>query len=571
VADSNLATLHRRIAERLGRRTALRFKRNGLYQDLSWAEYRGQADRAAAGLIGLGIAPGDRVGLLAENSADWLVADLAVLSAGAVDVPMHAPMVPNQVAYQLRHSGARGVIVSDRAQAAKVLSVLDDLPALEWIASFAPSAPDADGGRVRHLTWDGLKHAGYRAGAEGRAEIGRREAALTPGDLATIIYTSGTTGQPKGVMLSHGNFLSNIEAAHQAVEFQPDEIILNWLPYSHIYARTVDHYLVILGEATLCLAASIETLLVNLAETQPTRISAVPRFYEKVWTAVEHLEPAARARELRSIFGPRIRQLGSGGAPLPRHICEGVNAAGLPMLEGYGLTESSPVISFNRLGRQRCGTVGQAIPGIEVAIAADGEILTRGPHVMQGYWNDPEATRAAVDAEGWLHTGDVGHLDADGYLAITDRKKDLIITSGGKNIAPSELERLLASDPCIDQAVVYGDRKPFVAALIVPNLANLDAEARRCDDAEALAVPKVEDDLIRCAVRRRVMQGRVDRLMQAVSQPERVRAFLLLARPFQLEAGEVTPTLKLRRRQIHDRYRDRLEALYTSNPEVPCG
>jgi long-chain acyl-CoA synthetase len=246
---------------------------------------------------------------------------------------------------------------------------------------------------------------------------------------------------------------------------------------------------------------------------------------------------------------------------LPRHICAGVNAAGINLLEGYGLTETAPVISFNRRENWRCGTVGQAIPGVEVKIAADGEILTRGPHLMKGYWNDAEATRAAIDAEGWFHTGDVGHLDADGFLSITDRKKDLIITSGGKNIAPSELERLLTSDPCIDQAVVYGDRKAFVTALIVPNLANVDEEGRRL----GLALPPLlaEGDLIGCTVRRHIVQERVDCLMRAVSQPERVKSFLLLARPFQLEAGEVTPTLKLRRRQIHDKYRDRLEALYT--------
>ena len=559
MADSNLATMHRRVAGRLGRRTAIRYKVQGLYRDVSWSDYRDQADRASAGLIALGVRPGDRVGLLAENSFDWLVADLAILSTGAIGVPMHAPLVPNQVAYQLRHSGARGVIVSQQEQADKVLDVLEQLPDLGWLASFSQVV--APGGTAIALTtWDGLKQTGHRMGTVGRAEILRREDALTRDDLATIIYTSGTTGLPKGVMLSHGNLLSNAEAMLAVAGLKPDEVLLSWLPYSHIYARTVDHYLSILAGGTACLAESVDTLVANLAETRPTWMTAVPRFYEKVWERVESLVPSVRAETLAAIFGPRLRQLSSGGAPLPRHLCEGYNAAGVPLLEGYGLTEASPVISFNRLDSWRCGKVGQPIPGVEVAIDADGEVLTRGPHVMKGYWNDPDATRAAIDADGWLHTGDVGSLDDEGFLAITDRKKDLIITSGGKNIAPSELERLLTSDPYIDQAVVYGDRKPFVSSLIVPSLARLGEEATR------LGVPRPsptsEDDLIACEHLRGFIQERVDRIMQAVSQPERVKAFLLLSRPFQIEANEVTATLKLRRRHILEKYRDRLDAIY---------
>jgi long-chain acyl-CoA synthetase len=560
VADSNLATMHRRIAGRLGRRSALRYKAHGLYRDISWADYRDQVDRASAGLIGLGVQPGDRVGLLAENSPDWLVADLAILSAGAIDVPLHAPLVPNQVAFQLQHSGARGVVVSHQGQADKVLAVLDELPTLEWLASFAPVDV---GGRIRHFTWDGLKQAGHRSGPGGQAEVRRREDALTRDDLATIIYTSGTTGLPKGVMLTHGNLLSNAESMLAFAGFTPDEVLLSWLPYSHIFARTVDHYLSILAEGTICLAESVETLVVNMAETQPTWMTAVPRFYEKVWERVQHLDPSARGQALRALFGPRLRQLSSGGAPLPRHLCEGYNAAGVPLLEGYGLTEASPTISFNRLDCWRCGTVGLAIPGVEVAIAVDGEILTRGPHVMKGYWNDPDATRAAIDADGWLLTGDVGNLDRDGFLSITDRKKDLIITSGGKNIAPTELEQLLTSDPAIDQAVVYGDRKPFVTALIVPSLAWLGAEARRL--GTSFPPSPAENDLIHCESLHGLMQERVDRIMLAVSQSERVRAFLMMARPFQLEAGEVTATLKLRRRHILEKYRDQLDALYLAD------
>jgi long-chain acyl-CoA synthetase len=562
VADSNLATMHRRVARRLAGRTALRFKRYGLYHDVSWSEYRVQADRAAAGLIGLGIQAGDRVGILAENCADWLIADIAILSTGAADVPLHAPLVPDQVAYQLRHSGARGVIVSNQAQADKVAAVRGELPRLEWLASFAPVRVD-EGIELRTLTWDGLKQAGWAAGAEGADALRRREETLTHADLATIIYTSGTTGMPKGVMLTHGNLLSNAASVLETAGLRGEDILLSWLPFSHIYARTVDHYLLILGEGTICLAESVDTLVTNLAETHPSWMTAVPRFYEKIWSSVEHLDPQARATGLRAIFGPRMRQLSSGGAPLPVQICEGINAAGIPLLEGYGLTESSPTISFNTHEARRCGTVGRALHGVEVSIADDGEVLTRGPHVMTGYWNDPEATRAAIDSDGWLHTGDVGTLDADGFLSITDRKKDLIITSGGKNIAPSELERLLTSDPCIDQAVVYGDRKPFVTALLVPNFARLGEEAANV--GTPWPPPTDAGDLITCPATCGLLQGRVERLMRAVSQPERVKAFLVLSRPFQVDAGEMTATLKVRRRHILEKYHTRLDALYNTS------
>jgi long-chain acyl-CoA synthetase len=553
VAATNLSTMHRATAARLGPRTALRFKRDGLYHDLSWTDYRRRADRAAAGLIERGIRPGDRVGLLAENSADWLTADVAILATGAADVPIHAPSAPPQVEYQLGHSGARAVVVSNQAQADKVLASIDRLPDLELLVSFAPV--DARG-RVAQVTWEGLIHAGAQQGDFGLGLVGKREEALGRDDLATIIYTSGTTGNPKGVMLTHGNLLSNAESTDQSNPLRPDDVLLSFLPYSHIYARTTDHNLTAMTGITVCLAESPDTLVLNLAETQPTWMTAVPRFYEKVWAGVEALSPEARSAALRRIFGPRIRRLSSGGAPLPKHLAAGFVAAGLPLFEGYGLTESSPVISFNSPDHHKIGSVGLAIPGVEIKTAADGEILTRGPHVMKGYWKDEAATRAAI-VDGWLHTGDVGRIDADGFLTITDRKKDLIVTSGGKNIAPSVLEGLLVAEPLIDQAVVFGDGRQFVSALLVPNFEGLRAALGADHGA-----PKAEGDLIVDEKARALVQRSVDHALQSVSQPERVKAFLLLARPFTLEANEVTTTMKVRRGHILSKYRDRLEALY---------
>ena len=486
MSDRHLCDLHRHTSERLGSRIALRHKRDGLFHDLSWTDYRRQADAAAAGLITLGVQPGDRVAILSENRFEWLVADHAILSCGAADVTLHAPLAAAQVEYQVGHSESRGIIISGQVQADKVFAVLAALPGLEFLVSFEPIAAPADC-RLKLLTWEGLKHRGWQAGESARQEIARREAALTGRDLATIIYTSGTTGNPKGVMLSHDNLLTNAAATGKISFMEPDDVLLSWLPYSHIYARTVDHYLTTWAGVTLALAESIETLVCNLAEIQPTWLTAVPRFYEKVWNNVAGQPPATRDDSLRKLFGPRIKQLTSGGAPLPRHVCAAFHAAGIPLLEGYGLTESSPVISFNNSESFKIGSVGRTIENVDVCIADDGEILTRGPHVMQGYWKNPTATAETI-RDGWLLTGDVGKLDDEGFLFITDRKKDLFVTSAGKNIAPSELERLLTSDPFIDQAVVYGDGRHFISALIVPN------EALLRDEAEKLGCTWIESD-----------------------------------------------------------------------------
>jgi long-chain acyl-CoA synthetase len=553
----NLSIAHRAQAERLGPRPALRFKQAGGFRDLSWLEYRRQVDEVAAGLISLGIEPGDAVAILSENRQEWLIADLAILAVGAVDVPLHALLSSSQIEYQLGHSRAKAIFVSNQAQADKLLASREDVTWLRFAFAFDPIETDW----LPCRSWQDLKQL-----AEDNPvsfdEVRLREANVGPDDLATIIYTSGTTGSPKGVMLSHKNLLTNAEACGTILASGEDEIQLSWLPYSHIYARTCDHYATMLAGSTLCLAESMETILADFTAVGATRMNSVPRFYDKVWSMVERLSPEDRARRLKLAFGPTVRMLSSGGAPLSRHVATGFNEAGLLLLEGYGLTESSPVITFNEQAFHKDGSVGRAIPGVEVRIADDGEILTRGPHVMLGYWRDDEATRTAI-VDGWLHTGDIGELDEEGFLTITDRKKDLIITSCGKNIAPAVLERLLTSDPYIDQVVIVGDRKPFVSALIVPNFPALEARAGELGcaierDGEMISTPAI----------REFFAGRIERIMQAVSQPERVRAFLLLGRPFQVEAGEMTPTMKLRRRQILRSHEDQLEALY-AKPAKP--
>jgi long-chain acyl-CoA synthetase len=554
---ANLAQMHRAVAERLGPRTALRFKQDGMYHDLCWNEYRTQADLAAAGLIALGLNVGDRLALLAENRYEWLIADIAALTAGLADVTMHSPLAPKQVLYQVDHSQARGVIVSGQAQADKVYAVLKELPGLEFLVSFDEIQPK---GKLRHLTWNALLALGWRQGQAGQQEIDRREQMLNHESLATVIYTSGTTGNPKGVMLTHGNLLTNAEAMQQVAQVGPTDTLLSWLPYSHIYARTVDHYHTILAELVVALAENVDTLARNLLETQPTWLTAVPRFYEKVWSYFEHLPLPERQTRLPAMFGSRIRWLSSGGAPLPKHIGFGFKDSGLEIYEGYGLTETSPVISFNRLGNNKVGTVGQAIPGVEVKIAPDGEILTKGPHVMKGYWREPDATAQVLEPDGWFHTGDIGTLDAEGFLTITDRKKDIIVTSLGKNVTPSEIERLLTSDPYIDQAVTYGDARPFITALIVPNFPLLEKKAK-----ELNCTVDIMGDFLRSPHLHAFFKERIDALMSEVSNPERVKEFLILSRPLRLEDEELTATLKVRRRAIVQKYRAELDALYAKD------
>jgi long-chain acyl-CoA synthetase len=548
----NLVDLHRRQAERFGPRPAIRFKRYGLYHDLPWEDYDAQTLACAAALADAGIAAGDRVGLLAENSVEWLIADMGILAAAAVNVPPHAPLTPRQIQFQLAEAGVRWLFVSTAEQLDKVRKVRAELPALKGVVIFdrACAAQDC-------VSWPGFLQKGRQVLSRWRQELGRREAGLAADALATIMYTSGTTGNPKGVMLTHGNLLSNALACHQTSPRGPEAVILNWLPLSHIYARTIDHYLSLVSGVTTCLAESPETVVQNLAEVQPTHIASVPRFYEKVLAAVAAPDPETTGKRLRAIFGPRIDWLGSGGAPLPLSVARAYQEAGLLLLQGYGLTESSPVISFNHKESYKIDTVGQAIPGVEVKIAADGEILTRGPHVMPGYWKRPEATAETIK-DGWLHTGDLGSLDADGFLTITGRKKELIVMSNGLKVAPTQVEGLLVADPCIDQVVVHGEGRSFLTALIVPNWNNvrgaLAAQGERTDPSEDTLAksPAVQELLAKCIAVR----------LADLSSCEQVKRFVVLARPFSVAAEELTVSLKLRRSIVLEKHRLTLNALY---------
>jgi long-chain acyl-CoA synthetase len=550
----NLPEVLRLQAERLGQRVAVRHKRHGLYHDMTWQQYGADALACAAALVDVGVRPGDRVGVLSENRLEWLIADMGLLAAAAVNVPPHAPLTAKQVRFQLEDAGVSWLFVSTREQLAKVLEFRASVPFLRGIVVF-----DAGAAGAYATAWRAFLQRGRQALPRVEAELRRREKALQPDDLATIMYTSGTTGNPKGVMLTHDNLLSNAVSTWQLSEMTPDTVVLNWLPFSHIYARTIDHYQLLVGGVTVCLAESADTLVQNLEDVRPTNMASVPRFYEKVLTAVASADPAETGRRLRKVFGPRIDWLSSGGAPLPVAIAQAYHAAGLLVLQGYGLTESSPVISFNRKRHYKIDTVGLPIPGVEVRIADDGEILSRGPHIMKGYWNNPDATAATV-RDGWLYTGDLGELDADGFLKITGRKKELMVLSSGKKLVPNYIEGLLLTDPCFDQVVVYGEGRNFLTSLVVPHWENLRRELK----AASIAVDgKTDEALSQDTATQAFLAQRMDAALKDVASWERVKKFVILPKPFTVAGDELTVSLKLRRNVVFAKYRTQLDAMYT--------
>jgi long-chain acyl-CoA synthetase len=549
---ANLAQVLHHQAQRLGARPALRYKRHGLYHDLGWSDYHERALAGAAALADAGVQAGDRVGLLAENRVEWLIADMAVLTAGAVTVSPHAPLTARQVHYQLHDAEVCWAIVSTPQQRDKLLSVRKEIPSLRGIVAFDAAAATAE-----VQTWDGFCMQGRRARPRLAAELARREAATGPESLATVMYTSGTTGNPKGVMLTHGNLLSNSLACLEVQPCKPEDVVLSWLPYTHIYARTIDHYLGMCSGVCVALAECAETLVENLAEVQPMQLAAVPRFWEKVLAAVASPDPAETGRRLRHVFGPRIDWISSGGAPLPVPIALAYHAAGLKLMQGYGLTETSPVISFNTKEHNKLGTVGRALPGVEIRIAADGEVLTRGPHVMKGYWKDPRATAETI-RDGWLHTGDLGSIDAEGYLSITGRKKELMVLSNGKKVVPTFLEGLLVADPCIDQAMVVGEGRNFLTALLVPSWDKVRAalsgrSVTLSGGPEAWASHPAVTELL---------SERCQAALSELSRLEQIKKVLVLPRPFSVENDELTVSLKLRRGIVLGHYARQIESLY---------
>ncbi|HKD37969.1 MAG TPA: AMP-dependent synthetase/ligase, partial [Pirellulales bacterium] len=537
-------------------------KEDGAFRTLTWREVARDARRAALALVQLGVRPGDRVVQVSENRYEWIVVDLAVYLARGVHVAVHAALSGPQIAYQILDSGARLAIVSGSEQLAKLAAPQLGLPSdLRWITFDPVDSSQLDKTVPTLLSLlDALADdhpAGNQAVAEESEDLesaARRE--TQPDDLATILYTSGTTGEPKGVMLSHRNLVSNARGSLAAFETSPDDLRLSWLPLSHIFARTCDLYTWIASGSQLALAENREKILANCQTLRPTLINGVPYFFDKVRRYVIAEGKAGDPDFLSAHFGGRMRVCCSGGAALPNETAEFYWQHGVKLVQGYGLTESSPVITISTTTAYKLGTVGRPIPGVEVGISADGEILTRGPHVMLGYWNLPNDTSAAIQ-DGWLLTGDLGQLDCDGYLRITGRKKELIVTSGGKNIAPVYLENLLVEDPLIAQAIVIGEGRGCLSALIVPNPEALHAAIlERQLPIKSVGEALKDHDVLA------LYREHIDSRLADVAEYEKVRNFTLLSRGFTLELGELTPTLKLRRAVIHKHFAEEIERMY---------
>jgi len=548
------------------------------------------------GLGGLGVSPGDRVAIVAESRPEWIICDLAILAAGGVTVPIYPTLSSAQARYILQDSGARVAIVSTADQLGKVQEVRHLLPSLEAVVVMDAAAGQA----ASVLTMDDVALRGH-ARMTGEWGAGRtfRDAArqVGPDDLATIIYTSGTTGEPKGVMLTHGNLVANLEAGSQVLELSQADVALSFLPLSHGFERMVAYIYLFTG-VSIVFAESMDTIARDIGTVQPTVVTGVPRVYEKIQARIvttgEGASPAkaaifrwavkagiakARARltgrtpgtlvsaraavadrlvfsTIRQRLGGRIRFLVSGSAPLGASVLEFFHGIGLPIVEGYGLTETAPILTVNPANAPRAGTVGRPLPNVELRIAPDGEILARGPNVMTGYYNKPEATREVLK-DGWFATGDIGALDAEGYLRITDRKKDILVTSGGKNIAPQPIEDVLRRSPLVAEAVVLGDRRRYVAALLVPEFTALERRLQGLGRP-----PAARDELVTRPDVIALYQEIVDALNRDLSPYERVKRMALLPSEFTVASGELTPTLKVKRRVVEERWRPQIEALY---------
>jgi long-chain acyl-CoA synthetase len=564
--------------------------RNAGVEGLSTRDWFDRLRDLALGLEALGVSAGDRVAIVSESRPEWVMADLAVLLLGAITVPVYPTLMPPQAAAIMADAGARFAFVSSAEQLTRLQSVRPSVPSLQEIVAFergpeAPSLDDiADRGHARMVAEWGVARA-FRD----------RARTIRPEQLATIIYTSGTTGEPKGVMLSHRNLISNVLAARTMIDVGADDVSLSFLPLSHSFER-VASYVYLAQGVTIVFAESIDTIARDMTVVRPTVMTGVPRVYEKFQSRIleggktlslprrllfdwgVHVAMSKGRRQgagkgggglalqtrvadrlvftkIRERVGGRLRVLVSGSAPLPRETGEFFMGIGLPITEGYGLTETSPVLTANPPGAWRLGTVGKALPGVDVRIDDDGEIVARGPNVMMGYYNKPADTAEAI-RDGWFHTGDIGTIDADGYLTITDRKKDLIVTSGGKNVAPQPIEAALKQDPLVGEAVVLGDRHNFVSALIVPDFAALErrlpAEGRLPDRDGLVSRPDVLA----------LYDAVVDAVNRTLSPFERIKKIRLLPQELSIESGELTPTMKVKRRVIEERWAKEIHEIY---------
>ena len=573
----------------------LMYKAEGEFKGITYDSLRSLVSDFALGLAALGVNRGDAVAIISENRPEWVIADMAIMKLGAISVSIYPTLTAKQIEFILNDAGVRYVVVSNPFQLAKIIRILPAVPQLRTTVIISDKNGTAES---NVLTYSQVLSRGKEFAAVHPEYLSGEQKKISPEDILTIIYTSGTTGNPKGVVLTHRNLVSNMRSSATCIPFNHDDIVLSFLPLSHSYERMGAYYTVMSLGGRIAYAESIESVRENLLEVRPTVVTTVPRLFERLYNRLmvqveqgssfqrkffawsvqvgKRYHSASRAgkvapllaleyrisdylvfRKIRARTGGRIRFFVSGGAALPRELGEFFDAIGIVILEGYGMTESSPVISVNRIDDYKFGTVGKPIPDVEVHIAGDGEILVRGPNVMKGYWNNPAATAEVIDRDGWLRTGDIGHVDEEGFLTITDRKKHLFVSSGGKNIAPQHIEDLFLQSRFIDQFVLIGDGKMYLTALIVPEFSAVREYAARHGMTyenldELTAKPEITA----------LFEKEIAEIQKHLANFERVRKFTLLRNPLTIENGEITPTMKIRRKVVEARFRDAIEKMY---------
>jgi long-chain acyl-CoA synthetase len=594
--SETLATMFWSRVEKSAERPAQMLKRQDAWTTLTWREVGAVVRELALGLIAIGRQPGETIALLSTSRAEWVQADFAIFTAGGITVPVYPTYPPDLIAYVCNDAGVRTIIVEDPSQLAKVLEVREKIPGLQQIVVM--SGYEATQPPKTVLTWEMLRRLGRDNAERHAGTLADRLAATKPDDLATIVYTSGTTGPPKGVMQTHANHLAAQKAGESCAPVEEGWVHLLFLPLAHSFARLESYIGVYRGLCT-AFAENLEKVGDNLREVRPHFICSVPRVFEKVYAKIlagveagsptkkkifhwaigvgrevsrhqqrgQPLPPGLRLKraiahklvfeKLHAALGGRLKWAISGGAPLSREIAEFFHAADILILEGYGLTETCPVGTFNRPDKFKFGSVGQTLPGIEIKIAADGEILFRGPHIARGYFNQPQPTAEVFEPSGWFHTGDIGRIDDDGFVFITDRKKDIIVTAGGMNIAPQNIENMLKADPFISQVMVYGDRKPYPVALITLNADEVAKFAREqgivAGDATVVVKhPKIIDRVART----------VEEKNSQLQSYAKIKKFTVLPGDFTQEGGELTPTLKVKRKVVANKYLSAIEELY---------
>src|SRR5215210_6731107 len=581
--SKTIADMMAAAAEKFGDHPAVKFKRDGTWHDVSFAEVGEIVSELARGLIDLGLQPRDRVALLCTTRPEWTYADFAITSAGGVVVPIYPTNSPSECAWVTSNSEARFIVVEDAEQAAKIAEVRGELPALEQVIAVEPTVEGA-------ISFEALRERGRGRDA---AEVAERAAAVKPGDPYTFIYTSGTTGPPKGCVLTHGNYREVLNSCESIGALEAGEVAYLYLPLAHSYALLIQLLAIDLGSTIAYFGGDTKQIVVELNEVHPTYLPSVPRIFEKIYTLVtangdpakikaatqvglkvrqlqeagqevpaelqQHFDAAEEAlfKNVRAAFGGNLKQANTGAAPIAKEILEFFFACGVPVLEGYGMTETSTVCTTQTRERYKIGTVGFAIPGSEVRIADDGEILLKGPNIFQGYYKMEDESWGTIE-DGWLHTGDLGSLDEDGFLTITGRKKDIIITAGGKNLTPANLENDLKQSRWISQAVMHGDRRPYPVALVTLDPEEIVHFAKEHglseDPAELAQDPKV----------RELIQGILDEANKKYAQVEQVKKFAILDHDLSQETGELTPTLKVKRNVINEKYAELFERLYSS-------